>query len=136
MQKKQSTDIVAMTFLACAIVTGFFLHKEVHHLYIYDNTLLWAVHIVSGVVAASAIIVHCIQHKFWFKNYRKIPVGKKRVTSLLFIVSILVTISGIILASGSHSNFISIFHYVSAIVFTLLAIGHVVKRWKFFRYSL
>lgn len=118
--------------VVCAIITGFILHKEVHHLFVYDNTWLWAVHILAGLIVAVALLFHCLQHKYWFKNYVKIAAVKKGVTTLLFALAILVAVSGAILALGSHSHFISIFHYVTAIAFTLLAVGHVAKRWKIF----
>lgn len=82
---------------------------------------------------ALALIAHFVQHKFWFKNYAKIPAVRKGVTSLLFLLAIAVAVSGIILALGSHSQFVSIFHYITAIAFTVLAIGHVAKRWKIFK---
>lgn len=129
---KKWTDIVAIAMVACAIITGFKLHREVHHLHVYDNTWLWAAHITAGSIVVFALIFHCVQHKFWFTNYAKIPVVRKGVTSLLFALAILAAVSGIILSLGSHSQFVSIFHYITAIAFTAFAIGHVAKRWKIF----
>lgn len=130
---KKYTDIVAMVMVVCAIITGFKLHREVHHLFVYDNTGLWTIHIIAGLIIVVALIFHCVQHKFWFINYTKIPAVRKGVTSLLFVLTILVAVSGIILALGSHSQFISIFHYITSIAFTAFAIGHVAKRWKIFK---
>lgn len=132
-QRKKLTDLTAMVMLVCAVLTGFMLHSEVHHLYVYNDTWLWAFHIVAGMIVVLALTFHCVQHKFWFKNYAKIPFNRKGITSLLFALAVVVAISGIILACGSHSNFVSIFHYVTAIAFTAFAIGHVAKRWKIFR---
>lgn len=133
MIRKKTTDIVDMAMVVCAIITGFMLHREVHHIYVYDNTLLWAVHIIAGLIITGALILHCVQHKYWFKNYAKIPIVRKGVTTLLFALAIVVVVSGVILALGSHSQFVSIFHYITAIAFTVLTIGHVVKRWKIFK---
>lgn len=121
-----------MVMMVCAIITGFMLHNEVHHLHIYDNTGLWVAHIVAGVIVAITLALHCLQHSSWFKNYRKIKPKRKIVTTLLFVIACLVIITGTILMLGSHSNFISIFHYIAAIAFSILAIVHVTKRWKIF----
>lgn len=133
MQNKKWTDVAAMAMIVCAIITGFKLHLEVHHLYVYDNAGLWTAHIIAGLIVVLALIFHCYQHRFWFTNYVKIPVVRKGVTSLLFALATLAAVSGTVLALGSHSHFVSIFHYVTAIAFTLLAIGHVAKRWKIFK---
>lgn len=129
---KKTTDITAMVMMVCAIFTGFKLHREVHHLHVYDNAGLWNVHIIAGLIVTIALILHCVQHNFWFKNYAKIKPDRKIVTTILFILACFVILSGAILMCGSHSNFISIFHYVTAIAFTLLTICHVAKRWRIF----
>lgn len=132
-KNKKWTDVIAMAFMICAIITGFMLHHDVHHLHFYKHPLLWNTHIISGLIVVAALIFHCIQHKFWFRNYAKIPAVRKGVTTILFVVAILVAVTGIILVSGSHSKFVSIFHYITAIVLTLLAITHVAQRWKIFK---
>ena len=124
---------MAMVCTAAAVITGFMLHDEVHHLFIYDNIALWTIHETVGLILAAAISIHCTQHKPWFKNYRKIPVRRKRPTTILLAVAILVVVSGCILMCGSHSQFISIFHYIGGILFTLLATAHALKRWPMFR---
>lgn len=132
MRSKKWVDMLAMLSMISAIVTGFMLHNEIHHLHVYNDMALWTVHIVSGLIVTAAVVMHCIQHGFWFKNYGKIPVSRKGVTTLLFCVAIAVVISGILLALGSHSNFVSIFHYITSILFVVLAIFHIVRRWKIF----
>ncbi|MBD5300857.1 MAG: hypothetical protein K2J28_11380 [Duncaniella sp.] len=130
---KEATDIMAMVCTAAAIITGFMLHDEVHHQLLSDNIALWTVHETVGIILAASISMHCTQHKPWFKNYRKIPVKRKRPTTILLAVAILVIMSGILLMCGSHSQFISIFHYIGGILFTLLATAHALKRWPLFR---
>lgn len=82
---KKFTDLTAIAFLICAIITGVKLHIEVHHLCIYHNGGLWIAHIISGAIVALSIVLHCIQHKYWFKNYVKIPAVRKGVTTLVGI---------------------------------------------------
>lgn len=126
---KPTVDIVSMILLLAAIVTGFILHKDVWHLHVYDNTSLWAIHEAAGLVLVVLVAIHCIQHSFWFKNYSKIKSDRKRVTTILLIIGILVALSGIILMCGSQSELISHIHYACAILFTIIAIGHIAKRW-------
>lgn len=125
MVSKKVTDIVMMVMTVCAIATGVKLHQEVHHLYVYDNEWLWIGHIVAGLIVTLGLVSHCIQHKFWFKRYKKISISRKWLTSLLFCAAILVTVSGLILALGSHSQFVSIFHFATAILFTEIGRAHV-----------
>lgn len=130
---KRLIDISAMICLLIAIVSGFMLHADVHHLHIYHHRLLWGVHETAGILMAIAVIIHCLQHKFWFNNYRRIKVKKKRVTTILLITLIILIISGVILLCGSKSEEISILHYVIGIASVVLATGHVIKRWKLFK---
>ncbi len=130
---KSVADILSMLLMVAAIITGFILHSEVWHLHIYDNTLLWATHEAVGLILLVLVIIHCLQHSFWFKNYSKIQPPRKIVTTILLLVGVMVAVSGMVLMCGSHSEFVSHSHYVSGILFTVLAIGHVAKRWKIFK---
>ncbi len=134
--RKAFVDIAAMALLAAAIITGFMLHNEVWHLHIYNNTLLWTLHEVAGLLLIALVTTHCAQHSFWFKNYAKIKPPRKTVTTILLLISLIVALSGIPLLLGSRSETLSHIHYVSGILFTLLAIGHVAKRWKLLRSQL
>lgn len=130
---KLADDIAAIALTLAAIVTGFILHNEVWHSHIYDNTALWALHEASGLVLLVAVILHCTQHSFWFRNYAKIKPERKRVTTILLAIGVIVAATGVVLMCGSHSETVSHVHYVGAILFVALAIGHVAKRWKLFK---
>lgn len=127
---KVAVDLLSMLALLAAIITGFKLHKEVWHLHVYDDSFLWGTHETIGLTLLALVAVHCIQHSFWFRNYSKIKVEKKRVTAILLTIGIITTVTGIVLMCGSHSEFISHTHYAGAILFTAITIGHVAKRWK------
>lgn len=133
MNRKKITDIAGMLCVVTCIITGMILHRDVHHIYEYHRVALWAVHEAAGVLVLAMIAVHCLQHKAWFRNYRKIPVDKKRVSTMILCVAVLVGASGIVLMLGSRSEEVSVFHYILGIIFTLLALGHVIKCWKLFR---
>lgn len=130
---KVSIDIFSMICVLGAIITGFVLHKEVWHLYIYDNRILWSAHEFIGLLLVALMAIHCVQHSFWFKNYAKIKPEKKRVTTILLIIAGIVALSGIVLMCGSRSEMVSHIHYLGAILFSLLVLGHVLKRWKIFK---
>lgn len=128
--KKIWVDLGATAMAVCAIITGFLLHSEVHHLYIYDDITLWTVHEVAGVLLALFLLIHCVEHKFWFLNYSKILFKRKWLNSTLFILAIIVISTGVILLCGSHSQFVSILHYIMAIAFAVFAFFHVVGHRK------
>ncbi len=130
---KSAVDIVSMILLLAAIITGFILHKEVWHLHFFGDSSLWRAHETVGLGLLLLVAIHCMQHSFWFKNYAKIKPDRKRVTTILLIIGIIVAISGIILMGGSQSELISHIHYIGAILFTIIAIGHIAKRWKIFK---
>lgn len=130
---KSATDILSMLLTLAAIITGFVLHKEVWHLHLYSDATLWTVHESIGLVLLGFVALHCVQHSFWFKNYSRIRINKKRVTTILLIVGAIVALTGIVLMCGSRSELVSHIHFVGAILFTIIAVGHVVKRWKIFR---
>ncbi|MDE6056432.1 MAG: hypothetical protein K2F93_00300 [Muribaculaceae bacterium] len=123
-------NLLSMLALLAAIITGFKLHKEVWHLHVYDDSFLLGTHETIGLTLLALVAVHCIQHSFWFRNYSKIKVEKKRVTAILLTIGIITAFTGIVLMCGSHSEFISHTHYAGAILFTAITIGHVAKRWK------
>ena len=127
---KVAVDLLSMLALLAAIITGFKLHKEVWHLHVYDDSFLLGTHETIGLTLLALVAVHCIQHSFWFRNYSKIKVEKKRVTAILLTIGIITAVTGIVLMCGSHSEFISHTHYAGAILFTAITIGHVAKRWK------
>ena len=127
---KVVVDLLSMLALLAAIITGYKLHKEVWHLHVYDDSFLLGTHETIGLTLLALVAAHCIQHSFWFRNYSKIKVEKKRVTAILLTIGIITAVTGIVLMCGSHSEFISHTHYAGAILFTAITIGHVAKRWK------
>ncbi len=131
--KKLIADIGAMLLLVVAIVTGFMLHREVWHLFVYNNRPLWYAHEALGLGFCAFVGVHCVQHSFWFKNFAKIQPNRKRVTLILLALGVIVLLTGVALMLGSHSGVVSRIHYVGAIALTVIAVGHVAKRWTIFK---
>jgi hypothetical protein len=130
---KVFVDILASVCVITSIATGVVLHTEIHHTFVYNDTLMWTLHSVAALMLVLLIVVHGVQHKAWFKNYRKIPVRRKHVSTIMLVVISLLLVTGVALLCGSHSNFVSLFHFGAGILFTLLAIGHVARRFKIFR---
>lgn len=132
-EAKIITDIPSMALALAATITGIMLHKEVWHIHYYDHSLLWSLHEGIGLILVILVLIHCIQHSFWFRNYSRLRGSRKTVTTILLILGIVLAATGIILMSGSRSEAISHVHYASGILFTIIAAGHVAKRWKLFR---
>jgi CHASE3 domain sensor protein len=127
---KPIVDIATMVCLVAAIISGVILHTEIHHTHVYNDLTLWTIHCVAAIAFALLTAVHAVQHGFWFRNYGKIPMPRKVITTLLLLVAAALTITGAILLAGSHSNNLSITHYVLGLLGTALAAGHVAKRIK------
>lgn len=132
-KSKSIIDILSMLLVLAAIVSGLVLHKYVWHLHFYSNKLIWSIHEIIGLFLIALITTHCIQHSSWFSNFKKIPIKRKRVTALLLITYGFTGITGVILMCGSRSETISHMHWIMGILFTIIAAGHVIKRWKIFR---
>lgn len=132
-KSKSIIDILSMLLVLAAIVSGFVLHKYVWHFHSYNNKLIWYAHEFIGLALIAIITTHCIQHSFWFRNFTKIPIKRRRVTTILLISGGIVGFTGVILMCGSRSETISHIHYIIGILFTVIAVGHAMKRWKIFR---
>ena len=133
MKFKKLTDLIAMVACVVAIVTGLMLHNEVHHQHIFNGGSLRTVHEISGLLLLLAVVCHCVQHKFWFKNYGRIPAAKKRVTTIFLTIAAIEFVTGLCLMFASRTEEISGLHLAAGILFLLLAIGHTAKRWRIFR---
>lgn len=127
---KVVTDILSIILTLTAVITGFVLHNEVWHIHYYHDTRLWGLHETVGLILVVLVSLHCAQHSFWFSKFSKIPVPRKMVTAILLLLGIVVGITGIILMAGSRSETVSHIHFVTGILFTVVAAGHVAKRWK------
>lgn len=101
---KGATDVLAMACTVVAIVTGVMLHREVHHIYVYDDVTLWGWHEAIGLILIALIAIHGMQHSPWFKNYRKIPEQRKRVTTLFLLTAVVMLATGLPLMFGSRSE--------------------------------
>ncbi len=123
-------DVLSMAGVVAALITGLVLHKEVWHLHRYDDAVLWGAHECVALVLFCLLAGHCVQHSFWFKSYAKLKVNRKLVTTVLLAVGVVVALTGVVLMCGSRSEILSHVHYAGGILFTVIAVGHVVKRWK------
>ena len=114
------------------LVTGLVLHKQTHHIYQTDHSLFF-IHSGLGLFLLLLIGLHIYQHLQWFKNYKKLSLNKKRFTTILDCIGIVVFVFGIILLLGGTFKPISIIHYIFGIAFTIFVLGHFIKRWSIFK---
>ena len=130
---KLITDILAAAGMLTAIVTGFVLHNEIHHLHVYHDVLVWTIHEVAGLLMTALVAVHCVQHKAWFKNYGRISMRRKHASTLFLVALGVILVTGLMLMFGSRSHFVSLLHYVLGILATLMMIAHILRRWRLLR---
>ncbi len=135
------TLVVDWTLLPCFLltaITGIGMHVAGHGTN-HTGWEVWAwAHSLSGVSFAAFAIWHVKMHIGWYKSLLKAKSSKNRhITTLLTLTAIIITITGIIMfgISGANSG-IGLWHYRIGILFSLFALGHVVKRIPVLRKSL
>ena len=133
------TDIaVLLTFLPASI-SGFLLHASGHN-DVHEVWHNWAViHIFSTLVFTIAVGIHIYGHLNWYKSlFQKRLGNKSRVTIFLSLLMLATIITGNIVLfrhQGPNSHF-GLWHYIIGILFTVIAIGHFLKRFKILRNGL
>ena len=121
--------ILIVVFIVSAIL-GVGLHIAGHgnsH-EIWHN---WAVvHVLGSILFLVAIIFHVTTHWGWYKGIIKNGIGRKsKVTALLSIVFLLLSVTGFVLfgVNGANSP-LGLWHYKIGIVMTVIAVGHIIRR--------
>ena len=133
------TDVaVLLTFLPASI-SGFLLHASGHN-DVHEVWHNWAViHIFSTLVFTIAVGIHIYGHLNWYKSlFQKRLGNKSRVTIFLSLLMLATIITGNIVLfrhQGPNSHF-GLWHYIIGILFTVIAIGHFLKRFKILRNGL
>ena len=131
-KSKFIVDLFSIIITLATLITGLVLHKQTHHIFQTDHSLFF-IHSGLGLFLLLLIGLHVYQHIQWFKNYKKLPLNKKRFTTILDCVGIVVFVLGIILLLGGTFKPISILHYIFGIAFTIFVLGHFIKRWSIFK---
>lgn len=121
--------ILAVVFIVSSI-SGIGLHVAGHgdsH-EVWHN---WAVfHVIGSVLFLVAIIFHVITHWGWYKGIMKNGIGRKsKVTVVLSIVFLLLSVTGTVLLGVSGANSpLGLWHYATGIIMTAVAAWHIIKR--------
>ena len=131
-KSKFIVDLFSIIITLATLITGLVLHKQTHHIFQTDHSLFF-IHSGLGLFLLLLIGLHVYQHIQWFKNYKKLPLNKKRFTTILDYIRIVVFVLGIILLLGGTFKSISILHYIFGIAFTIFVLGHFIKRWGIFK---
>lgn len=99
----------------------------------------WAVfHVLTSLFFFIAAMFHVTTHWGWYKGMIRNGIGKKsKITILLSVVFLLVSVTGIILlgVNGANSD-IGLWHYKIGIITIALSVGHILKRTYLLRKSL
>ena len=129
---------VTIFFLIIA-VSGFGMHisgtrctHEVWHNWAVVHTLSSIGFLISG-------IMHIQSHWAWYKGWFSKGLGNKsRVTALLSIIFVAISITGILLIAvidGANSG-LGLWHYRLGIAMTIIGLGHFIKRFRILKKSL
>ena len=131
-KSKFIVDLFSIIITLATLVTGLVLHKQTHHIFQTDHSLFF-IHSGLGLFLLLLIGLHVYQHIQWLTKYNKLPLNKKRFTTILDCVGIVVFVLGIILLLGGTFKPISIIQYIFGIAFTIFVLGHFIKRWGIFK---
>ena len=126
-------DLYTLISFILIAVSGFGMHISGHG---SDHALwhCWAVfHVVSAIIFETCNAFHVKSNWASYKSLFSTGIGKKsRVTILLTVLMLAVTLSGItdMLMSDHNESHIGLWHYTIGIIFTVTALGHFIKRHK------
>ena len=83
--------------------------------------------------------MHIQSHWAWYKGWFSKGLGNKsRVTALLSIIFVAISITGILLIAvidGANSG-LGLWHYRLGIAMTIIGLGHFIKRFRILKKSL
>ncbi len=115
-------------FLSTAL-TGFGLHIAGHG-DSHDIWHNWAVfHIISSLLFLITVIFHVYTHWNWYVGLIKRGLkNKSLITILLSVAFLFMAITGIISLKAEPNSHIGLWHYISSIVISSIALLHIILR--------
>ena len=132
-RSQRLTDLLLIPVSIASVITGFGLHvagEDSPH-EVWEQ---WAAaHVVATVLFLVLGILHVWHHWVWYKSLFGKGLGKKsRVTLLLTITFLFLIVTGLILivAIDGPNSTTGHLHYIFGLLLTILALWHIVKRWK------
>ena len=131
-------DWILIVAFVVSAVSGFGLHMAGHG-NSHEVWHHWAVfHVLGSILFLVAIISHVTTHWGWYKGIVKDGIGRKsKVTALLSIVFLLLSVTGVVLLGVNGANTpLGLWHYKIGIITTVIAVGHIIKRLPALRKSL
>ena len=132
-RSQRLTDWLLIPICIASVITGFGLHvagKDSPH-EVWEQ---WsAAHVAATFLFLVLGILHVWHHWVWYKSLFSKGLGKKsRVTLLLTIAFLLLSVTGIVLivAIDGPNSTTGHLHYLLGLLLTILSLWHIVKRWK------
>lgn len=138
MKKIFIIDWILIVVFTLSVFSGIELHIGGHG----NNHELWhnwaVFHVLTSFLFFISIVFHITTHWGWYKGFIRNGIGKKsKITIVLSVVFLLVSVTGIVLLSVNRANSaIGLWHYRIGIVITALSVGHILKRTPLLRKSL
>ena len=132
-RSQRITDLLLIPVSIASVITGFGLHAAGHDTP-HEVWEQWAAaHVVATILFLVLGILHVWHHLAWYKSLFSKGLGKKsRVTLLLTIAFLLLSVTGIVLivAIDGLNSTTGHLHYLLGLLLTTLSLWHIVKRWK------
>ena len=131
------TDLSMAVLTLVSLFTGVKIHYAGH----FQSHEIWhnwsVVHFFATVALFVTAAIHIKQHWGFYKSLFKSKDFSRRSKITMFVTAsfVAVALSGIYLLAfvegqGSSAGFA---HYILGIVFAVLGLGHLAKRWKVFK---
>ncbi len=139
MKKIFVVDWLLILFSILSAFSGFKLHIAGHG-NMHEIWHNWAVvHVITSVLFLVSAIFHVIMHWGWYKGLIRNGIGRKsKMTMILSLIFMVVTVTGFILlfgVDGANSE-IGLWHYEIGIVVSVISIIHIIKRLPILRKSI
>lgn len=132
MKKIFKIDLALYPSGLLTVLTGLGFHMAGHG----DSHRIWelwaCVHILFSAAFLILIIQHLLTHQGWLKGLRNQVLRKKRrITIVLALFALAVTITGIaLLFIVGPNTHVGLLHYRLGILFAIMAIAHSVRRFR------
>ena len=122
--------------MAILTLISLFTGIQIHYAGHFQSHEVWynwsAVHTIANIALLVTAIMHIKQHWGFYKSLIKKINLRNKVTMLVTTSFVVVALSGIYLLAfveGQGSS-VGFAHYVLGLVFGVLGLGHLAKRWK------
>lgn len=121
------TDMALSLLLPLTSISGLLLHAAGHGFPVWKGW--FGLHGLFGSLFLLFSAIHVKLHWGWFRSMKLGLKRKSRITVFLSLLFLAVSVSGIALAAHLGGFHLGLFHYQTGLIFGVLGIWHMVRRF-------